>query len=145
MENALKKFGIGYAGLTLLLGALSILLLVYAEIDLGSSTTIAALVGAALWAGQGYAVEFGDVPDNRTSWRFAILGFFISLAISAVFAVIIEIIFRVFTDQSLFAVFAELPASMFIIALVVIGLLNILALRFFFPFAVKTHLKNLKK
>lgn len=146
MSQYLKLFAIAYIGLAIVVAIVLYALEAFANISLGNGVSIAVLLGATMFAGQKYANNEEQLPPKPFSWKFALMTFFVSLFLSLVFAIGLEIFGRQIAGQSPFAeMFDVVPVGFMAFGLLFIAVIHILVVRFFFPFAVKTQLKALKK
>ena len=130
---------------TIALIVISGLLAVYAGFDAGIGTSFVPPMVGALFAGQNYVTRTKTMPENGLSWKAALMMTLVSFTIGVV---VVLLIFGVATgtgEASPLNGVQSFPVAIFAAVVLVIGLLQLLVIRFFFGMGAKQSIKLLER
>lgn len=141
MTQELKDFSVAY--MVIMIG---IIVMVFAasyffQYDMPGSTGFISSMIAALHAGQKYAQRNNAAPESGQSWKLAFHSFVAAMIISGLAVAL----FALIEGGGMIAAISAMPASSFAIAIAIIALSHVLAVRFFFSFGAKNLLKAIAR
>ncbi|MEO0823834.1 MAG: ABZJ_00895 family protein [Pseudomonadota bacterium] len=137
----LRDFAIGYAAALVALILLSLLLATLFDYELGSSGSIGVVIAAAVYAAARHAARGGERPGGLLAWELALWMTLIAAAIG----MIPMLLLALFVGLNPGAGIGNAGVGVFFIAFVIVGGLNVLLLRFLFPWFVSLQIRAREK